>query len=181
MDLPSRLEERLKQLFARKRDRETFVVEAIEHSLAEMESGESDLPVSVGGTIHLYCDGGSRGNPGEAAVGCVIKDPLSGAILRTYKERIGVQTNNVAEYEALIAGLKLAKKYRPNRLVCHLDSELVVKQLRGEYRVKMPSLQPLVEQILSLKDSFSEVVFQSIAREENREADRLVNEALDGR
>jgi len=77
--------------------------------------------------------------------------------------------------------IALARKYRPNHLICHLDSELVVKQLRGEYRVKMPTLQPLVNQILELAEEFPDVSFRNIPREDNREADKLVNEALDGR
>ncbi len=93
--------------------------------------------------------------------------------------RIGVETNNVAEYRALVEGLKLAQKYQPNRLVCHLDSELVVKQLNGEYRVKMETLQPYVEEIRELSMSFGDVVFRHIPRGDNHRADALVNKALD--
>ena len=90
---------------------------------------------------HLFTDGGSRGNPGQAAIGCIVEDPARGQILEEYKERIGVQTNNVAEYRALVKGLQLAQHYQPNRLICHLDSELIVRQLNGEYQVKMQTLR----------------------------------------
>ncbi|NOS68241.1 MAG: ribonuclease HI family protein [Candidatus Peribacteraceae bacterium] len=137
------------------------------------------LPDAVGGTLHLFTDGGSRGNPGHAAIGCVLIDPTKGVTLKEHAERIGEETNNVAEYRALIEGLKIATHYRPNRLICHLDSELVVKQLNGEYRVKMPTLQPLVDEIHALTMDLPDVVFEHIPREDNWRADALVNKALD--
>src|SRR3989344_6701587 len=138
LSLPLRLEERLKKIFPRAKDREEFVRDAVTRAIEEMErTGDDSLPESIGGTLHLYTDGGSRGNPGEAAIGCVLIDPLTGKILKEHHETIGIQTNNVAEYRALIAGLALAKRFRPNRLVCHLDSELIVKQLSGAYKVRM--------------------------------------------
>ncbi|MCA9370537.1 MAG: ribonuclease HI family protein, partial [Candidatus Peregrinibacteria bacterium] len=94
-------------------------------------------------------------------------------------ERIGVETNNVAEYRALIEGLKLAKRYHPNRLICHLDSELIVKQLNGEYRVKMETLRPLFDEINELAQEFPDIVFMHIPRSDNHRADALVNKALD--
>ena len=179
--LPSRLEERLKKLLPKARDRQQFVNDVVTRAMEEIETkGESGLPEAVGGTLHLFTDGGSRGNPGQAAIGCVLLDPLTGKILKEHKETIGIQTNNVAEYRALIAGLTLAQKFHPNRLVCHLDSELIVKQLSGAYRVKMPTLQPLIEEIRELATEFKEVSYAHIPRAENRRADRLVNEALDG-
>lgn len=179
--LPARLEQRLKKIFPRVKEREKFVVDLVEDALKGVEvTMEEERPQSVGGTLHLFTDGGSRGNPGQAAIGCVLTDG-DGNILKEYSERIGIQTNNVAEYEALIAGLKLARNFRPNRLLCHLDSELVVKQLSGEYRVKMPSLQPLVSEIEELKKDFSDVRFRHIPRSDNFRADGLVNKALDGR
>lgn len=178
--LPSRLEERLKKLFPRARDRQQFVNDAVTRVIEEIEAKSKDgLPEAVGGTLHLFTDGGSRGNPGEAAIGCVLMDPLTGKILKEHKEAIGTQTNNVAEYRALIAGLALALKFHPNRLVCHLDSELIVKQLSGAYKVKMPTLQPLIEEIRELATEFPEVSYSHIPRAENRRADRLVNDALD--
>ncbi|MBI3618527.1 ribonuclease HI family protein [Candidatus Peregrinibacteria bacterium] len=137
------------------------------------------LPEAIGGTLHLFTDGGSRGNPGEAAIACILEDPARGITLREHAERIGVETNNVAEYRALIEGLKLAEDCHPNRLVCHLDSELIVKQLNGEYRVKMATLEPLHRDVQELSMFFPDVVFRHIPREDNYRADALVNKALD--
>src|SRR3989344_4573797 len=172
--LPLSLTERLAKLFPRAKDRDHFIAEVVRDALDEAENSRaSSTPASVGGTLHLYTDGGSRGNPGEAAVGCVLIDPLTGNVLKEYKEAIGIHTNNVAEYKALIIGLELARNYHPNRLVCHLDSELIVKQLSGEYRVKMPTLQPLMDEIQELLADFKEVSFRHVPREQNAKADRL--------
>ena len=181
MHIPVTLERRLKKLFSRTRDREQFVKETIEKAIDDLEArgnGDPDIQ-AVGGTLHLYTDGGSRGNPGEAAIGCVLVEPETDKILKEYKEAIGIYTNNVAEYRALIAGLGIAKSYYPNRLICHMDSELIVKQLSGEYRVKMPSLQPLMGEVQELISQFSDVSFVHIPRLANVRADRLVNKALD--
>jgi ribonuclease HI len=176
--IPATLERRLKKLFSRARDRDRFVKETIENALNEIESDGEGLPQAIGGTLHLYTDGGSRGNPGEAAIGCVLVEPESKKTLKEYKEAIGIQTNNVAEYRGVIAGLTMAKNFYPNRLVCHMDSELIVKQLSGEYRVKMHTLQPLMEEIQHLIGEFHNVSFCHIPRAKNAHADRLVNEAL---
>ena len=175
--LPAKLERRLKDAFSRAKDRDKFAADVIEEALDKNQSG-SDIEM-VGGTLHLFTDGGSRGNPGQAAVGCLIEDPVEGKILREHAERIGIQTNNVAEYRALIEGLKIAKRYHPNRLVCFLDSELIVKQLKGEYRVKMDSLKIFVDEINELVEEFSSVEFHYIPRADNFRADALVNKALD--
>jgi len=178
--LPASLERKLQDLFPRVRERERFVVQLIEQALTQQDLGlEETQPAEVGGTLHLFTDGGSRGNPGQAAIGCVLEDPVAGKILREHCERIGIGTNNVAEYQALIGGLKLAQHYHPNRLVCHLDSELVVRQLNGEYRVRVPSLQPLVEEIQELSAAFPNITFVHIPRADNHRADALVNRALD--
>ncbi len=153
----------------------------MEEALTKEIVGTEGGPVAIGGTLHLFTDGGSRGNPGQAAVGCVLIDPHAGKIIEEHAARIGIQTNNVAEYEALIAGLRMAMKYRPNKLVCHLDSELVVKQLKGEYRVKMPTLQPLVDEINELKADLPDVTFKHVPRADNFRADELVNSALDAK
>lgn len=177
--LPASLARRLEELFPKARDRDRFVAEAVESALSSASPTAEGLPESIGGTLHLFCDGGSRGNPGQAAIACILEDPHNGTVLKEYYERIGVETNNVAEYRALIKGLQLALPLRPNRLICHLDSELVVKQLNGEYRVKMPSLQPLVDEVQELSREFPDVVFEHIPREDNHRADALVNKALD--
>ena len=167
----------MKEIFSRVRDREKFAADVIEAALDEREP-ESEIE-SVGGTLRLFTDGGSRGNPGQAAVGCVIEDPVEGKIIREHAERIGVQTNNVAEYRALIEGLKIARRYHPNRLVCFMDSELIVKQLKGEYRVKMDALKEFFEEIKALVQEFPSVEFHYIPRADNFRADGLVNKALD--
>ena len=176
--LPASLERRLQELFPRAKDREKFVADVVEGALAD-RAPAADLPGQVGGTLHLFTDGGSRGNPGHAAIACIIEDPVSGTVLKEHFERIGQETNNVAEYRALIKGLELAREYQPNRLVCHLDSELVVKQVQGEYKVKMPTLQPLVDEVQELERQLADVQFKHIPREDNHRADRLVNRALD--
>lgn len=177
--LPASLERRLQELFPRVREREQFVAETLQQALSGQMSMKADVPESVGGTLHLFSDGGSRGNPGQAAIACVLIDPLSGKVVREHYERIGRETNNVAEYRALIEGLKLASHYHPNRLLCHLDSELIVKQLSGEYHVRMPTLQAFVEEIRSVERAFPSVSYKHIPREDNHHADRLVNKALD--
>lgn len=177
--LPARLERRLTELFPRVKERERFVAEVLERELDSFTPKNPEQPQLIGGTLHLFTDGGSRGNPGQAAVGCVLIDPTNGTIIEEHSERIGIQTNNVAEYRALIAGLKLARAYLPNHLICHLDSELVVKQLNGEYRIRMSSLEPLVEEIRELVLEFPKVTFKHVPRADNFRADALVNKALD--
>ncbi len=176
--LPSALERRLQELFPRAKDREKFVADLVEEALQSRPAAEG-LPNQIGGTLHLFTDGGSRGNPGHAAIGCILEDPVSGTVLKEHYERIGTETNNVAEYRALIKGLELAREYQPNRLICHLDSELVVKQVRGEYKVKMPTLQPLVDEVQELEKELADVEFVHIPRADNYRADALVNRALD--
>lgn len=177
--LPVRLERKLAELFPKVKDRERFVSETLEQALEGVQVSELTSPTAIGGTLHLFTDGGSRGNPGQAAIGCVLIDPTNGEILEEMSKRIGIQTNNVAEYRALIAGLQLAKKYAPNHLLCFLDSELVVKQLNGEYKIRMASLEPLVEEIRELSRELSEVKFKHVPRNDNFRADALVNKALD--
>jgi ribonuclease HI len=177
--IPASIERLLAQLFPRAREREQFVAETLRAALKKTEEDSLDQPESIGGTIHLFTDGGSRGNPGKAAIGCVLEDPLKGEVLREHFECIGTETNNVAEYRALIEGLKLTKRYHPNTLVCHLDSELVVKQVNGEYRIKMHTLQPLYEEIKELAQNFPNISFVYIPRDDNHRADSLVNQALD--
>ena len=177
--LPVQLERKLSALFPKVRERDRFVAEIIAKALEATSAPQPEQPAAVGGTLHLFSDGGSRGNPGPAAIGCVLLDPATGTVLKEQGECIGVQTNNIAEYQALIAGLKMAREFRPNRLVCHLDSELVVKQLSGEYRVKMATFQPLIDEIAELKADFPAIEFVHIPRARNAKADALVNKALD--
>ncbi len=176
--LPAALERTLQHLFPNIREREQFVIEAVQTAI-DIEQSTNRTPHSVGGTLHLFCDGGSRGNPGQAAIAAILEDPMEGKVLSEHMERIGIETNNIAEYKALIAGLKLALPYQPNRLICHLDSELVVRQLNGEYQVKMPTLKPYFDEIQALAAELPDVVFTHIPREDNYRADKLVNRALD--
>ena len=166
-------------LFPSEREREQFVTDAVEEALSAQNFTESQSPSSIGGTLHLFSDGGSRGNPGQAAVAFILEDPVRGEVLEEHYEPIGVETNNVAEYRALIEGLRAARRFQPNRLICHLDSELVVRQLNGEYQVKMPTLKPFFDEIRALAKELPDVVFTHIPREDNYRADALVNKALD--
>ncbi|MBV8067392.1 MAG: ribonuclease HI family protein [Candidatus Eremiobacteraeota bacterium] len=126
----------------------------------------------------LFADGGSRGNPGPAASAAVLIDP-SGELLEEVGAYLGVATNNVAEWTALLLGLEAATKRGIRRLKVRLDSELVVKQLRGEYRVKHAGLQPLHQRALRLLRGFAEVEIRHVPRKQNALADGLVNRVLD--
>ena len=128
--------------------------------------------------ILTYSDGGSRGNPGPAAIGVVLKSP-DGKIIATHKEKIGITTNNQAEYRALITALHMAKEHGAEEVHANLDSELVVKQCLGEYRVKDKDLQPQFIKVHNASLAFKKVTYKHIRREFNTEADALVNEALD--
>ncbi len=133
----------------------------------------------------IYTDGGSRGNPGPAAIGVVIDD-LTGRTRKEYAESIGEATNNEAEYRAVIFAFKKIKQLFGKAAVkeadieFRMDSELVAKQLNGEYKIEEPNLQPLFLKVWNLKIDFKNVKFKHIPREENKRADKLVNEALDG-
>ena len=126
----------------------------------------------------IYTDGGSRGNPGPAAIGILIGD-------KTYGEVIGVATNNVAEYKAAIFALKKAKqllgakKASETELEIRADSKLIVEQLNGNFKILEETLQPLFLEAWNLRLDFQKVDFKLIPREKNKEADALVNEALD--
>jgi len=126
----------------------------------------------------LSTDGGARGNPGPAAYGYVLEAD-DGTILAAHGETIGVATNNVAEYRALIAGLEKAVEVGVDQLEVVSDSELLVKQMKGEYRVKNENLRPLAVQASRLARDVGRVRWTSVRREYNELADRLVNEALD--
>jgi ribonuclease HI len=126
----------------------------------------------------LFADGGSRGNPGPAASGAVIVDP-AGEVLAEAGQFLGVATNNVAEWTALLIGLEAAAERGIRRLAVRMDSELVVKQVRGEYRVKHESLQPLHRKAMALLRRFEHVDIKHVPRNLNKLADSLVNSVLD--
>lgn len=129
--------------------------------------------------ITIYSDGGSRNNPGEAAIGYVLYDE-AGNILEKCGKRIGIRTNNEAEYEAIIAALITAKnKYNVNSARCFIDSQLVVNQAIGKFKVKDPKIKTLFLKLKNLESSFTQVSYTHILREKNKEADEMVNKALD--
>jgi ribonuclease HI len=132
-------------------------------------------------TLRIFCDGGSRGNPGPAAVGAVILDATDepAEVVGTVSETIGIATNNVAEYTALIRGLEEAAAFGADRMEIRADSQLLIRQLEGRYRVKHPALLPLYQQCRRLLSRYSEVDLLHVRREQNTEADALVNAALD--
>ncbi len=128
--------------------------------------------------LTIYTDGGARGNPGPAGIGCVLYDKDKN-IVAEISEYIGEATNNQAEYKAVIAAIKKAKELGAEELEFYLDSELVVRQLNREYKVKNKELAPLFVQIYNAVLGFKKVSFNHIRREMNEEADRLANKAMD--
>ena len=132
----------------------------------------------------VYTDGGARGNPGPAALGVAISD-AKGNVIKEYGEKLGVKTNNEAEYEAVIFALKKIKalfgkeKTKKMHVDMKMDSEFVIKQLNGEYKIEEERMFPLFIAVWNLKMDFAKVTFSHVPREKNREADRLVNAALD--
>ena len=125
----------------------------------------------------LFTDGGARGNPGPAAIGGVLF--VADKKIASFSKFLGEDTNNKAEYMALLAGLQLAKKHKVEEVTCFLDSELVVKQLNQEYKVKDKDLAKLFVKIWNLVQDFKKVTFAHVRREQNKQADALVNKALD--
>jgi len=130
--------------------------------------------------FNLYTDGGSRGNPGHSAVGVYCTDKGGKEVFK-FKKYIGISTNNQAEYAALIEGLQLSLQKGIKDLTCFADSELMVKQLKGEYKMKNAGLKPLYENVLKLSKGFNSITYNHVIREKNSVADSLVNDALDER
>jgi ribonuclease HI len=129
------------------------------------------------GKIDVYIDGGARGNPGPAGIGVAIYDD-SGKLIREFEKYIGVATNNVAEYLAVIYGMQEAMFLKASNVRIFMDSELVCQQLKGEYKVKDVKIKPLFEIALHLTKGFKKVEIANIPREKNKEADKLVNKAI---
>jgi len=127
--------------------------------------------------VHINCDGASRGNPGPAAIGATIKDE-SGCLLASISRRLDNTTNNQAEYRAVIAALEEAARLGASRVILFCDSELVVRQLKGQYRIKNEGLKPLHQQALNLSGRFEEFRVSYVPRHRNREADALANKAF---
>jgi probable phosphoglycerate mutase len=129
--------------------------------------------------VVVEADGGSRGNPGPAGYGAVVKDAATGDVLAERKESLGVVTNNVAEYRGLIAGLAAAAELGASTVDVRMDSKLVVEQMSGRWKIKHPDMQPLAAQAKELAAGFSRVKYEWIPRAQNSHADRLANEAMD--
>ena len=138
----------------------------------------SDAPPSPSGWFTAHCDGGSRGNPGPAGYGAVIEDP-QGRIVARLSEFLGIHTNNFAEYKGLLAVLTWAGQNGARQLRVISDSELMVKQMKGQYKVASPALRPLWEEARQLSRTLERFDVSHTLRGGNKEADRLANEAMD--
>lgn len=126
----------------------------------------------------IYSDGGARGNPGPAACAVIIKDE-TGKIISQHSRYLGQTTNNQAEYNGVLLGLEEAKKLGAQEVIFYLDSELVVNQLSLNFKVKNLDIQTIFVKIWNLSIGFKKIIYRHIPREENKQADRLVNEELD--
>jgi ribonuclease HI len=146
-----------------------------QNSLFQQETGTSSSPAIVANT-----DGGARGNPGPAAYGVVIRNS-KGEILAELSEYLGLQTNNYAEYSGLLAALEYAVREQYPSLKIFSDSELLVRQMQGRYKVSNPALQQLFTRAQSLVRKLQSFNIEHVLRERNKEADRLVNKTLDER
>ncbi len=131
--------------------------------------------------VIVEADGGSRGNPGPAGYGAVVFDAQTHAVLAERAASVGITTNNVAEYNGLIAGLTAAAEVGATEVAVRMDSKLVVEQMSGRWQIKHPAMQPLAQQARTLAARFGSVTYEWIPRELNKHADRLANEAMDGK
>ena len=130
--------------------------------------------------IVAYIDGGARGNPGPAGYGVRIEDE-HGALIEEFNGFLGTSTNNIAEYNGLLAALRYARQHGHRDVRIKSDSELLVKQMRGEYRVRHANLQPLYDEARAIARGLDHVVYEHVRREQNKDADRLANLAMDSR
>lgn len=126
--------------------------------------------------LEIYTDGACSGNPGEAAIGVLIKE--KGKIVKEIAQAIGQATNNIAEYTALVRALEEAKQLGGQKIYIHTDSELMFKQIQGSYQVKAPQIKPLYEKAIALAKQFRKIEFKWVPREENKDADRLAQSVL---
>lgn len=136
------------------------------------------IAVSASDTLHIHIDGASRGNPGEAGFGIHVTTP-SGDVVAELYGYLGRASNNVAEYQALVHALRFALARHARRLRVFSDSELVVKQIAGAYRVRHPNMLPLHREAVALLARFEDATLTHVRREKNKDADRLANRALD--
>ncbi len=138
----------------------------------------AERPTRPKSYVVAHIDGGARGNPGPAGFGAVLEDE-QGRLLPPLKEYLGHRTNNYAEYAGLIAVLEYARREGHANLEVRSDSELMVRQMRGQYKVKSPDLRPLYERARELSRGFAWFAIEHVPREKNRDADRLANQAMD--
>jgi probable phosphoglycerate mutase len=129
--------------------------------------------------VVVEADGGARGNPGPAGYGAVVRDAATGAVLAERKAGLGRTTNNVAEYQGLIAGLAAAKAVGASAVDVRMDSKLVVEQMSGRWQIRHPALQALAARAAELAADLGTVTYEWIPRADNTDADRLANEAMD--
>ncbi|POM65638.1 Ribonuclease HI [Phytophthora palmivora] len=135
---------------------------------------------AVSSSVIAYADGASRGNPGRSGCGALLVDPSTGRVLASDTKYVGDQeTNNAAEYHGLMLALRLAQRHQATHVHVHMDSQLIVRQMQGQYRVKAANLRRLYQQCKELSGALPHVTFSHVAREENTAADRLANEAID--
>ena len=173
------LDEALRESGVEKTWAETLIDELARLLRERHETGGEKRP-TPGRALKVvaFCDGGSRGNPGPAACAAVLYDGGNNELLRRAK-KIGTATNNVAEYEGVILALELAHELRTDDLLLKVDSELVVRQIQGAYKVKSQALKPYHERALALASGFLSFSVEHVRRADNTEADKLVNETLD--
>jgi len=153
---------------------------SLDPSEEEPKAPLPSLPSKRVRRVRLFTDGASRGNPGLAGAGVVVLDE-AGRELAARAEFLGTCTNNVAEYKALLLGLEEAERLAAREIELFLDSELVVRQIEGVYRVKNPGLKPLFDQAKERLRRFDKVTINHVPREENQRADQLANQAIDSR
>jgi ribonuclease HI len=147
-------------------------------TLFQAESAAKVAPVSGKGWINAHCDGGARGNPGPSGYGALIQDD-HGMVLAELSEFLGIRTNNYAEYSGLLGCLQYALDHHHPRLRVVSDSELMVKQIQGKYKVNSPDLKPLWQEARNLIAKLEAFEISHALRHKNKEADRLANEAMD--
>ena len=155
---------------------------AAEEMSAMKQSGLFEEPKGSTGKFDViaHIDGGARGNPGPAAYGVIVRN-ASGAVVAELSDYLGMQTNNHAEYSGLLAALEYAAKAQYQSLKVFSDSELLVRQMQGRYKVSSPSLKPLYDKARLLVQKFHVFNIEHVLREKNKDADRLVNQCLDAR
>lgn len=155
-------------------------LEAALNSLPVSQPQQSDLFSTAVSDLQIYTDGGARGNPGTAGCGVIICDSQGDELLEKH-QAIGIATNNQAEYKAVLLAYKVLRQhFQAQAITFYSDSELLVKQLRGEYKVKNPDLKLLYEQIKQYESQYTNVRYNHVPRAKNKRADELANMAMDG-